>query len=294
MREAVSVRAPAKINLLLRVLGLRADGFHELETLFQAIDFSDELTVELVGDSVELEVVGEDTGPSRDNLAFRAAEAYRRMADLSSGVGIHLTKNIPAGAGLGGGSSDAAAVLRALSHLTRGAVAPDELRTIAADLGSDVPFFLCGSALAFARGRGDELTIAPSLPSTEVVLVCPPIHVATGPAYAALAERRASAHLQAHAQLERVPSDWDAVEDIAANDFEPGVAAAHPEVRRALDALRDAGLRFVMLSGSGGACFGLAGNASEALSTAQRLSAELGWRVVATRTLDELPPVVCL
>jgi 4-diphosphocytidyl-2-C-methyl-D-erythritol kinase len=91
--------------------------------------------------------------------------------------------------------------------------------------------------------------------------------------------------------LERVPSDWDAVEDIAANDFEPGVADAHPEVRRALDALRDAGLRLAMLSGSGGACFGLVSSASEASLTAQRLSDEFGWRVVATRTLEEVPAV---
>ena len=291
VRQAVRVRAPAKINLLLRVLGLRADGFHELETLFQAIDFTDELTVELAGDSVDLEVAGTDAGPVTHNLAFRAAEAFRLAADLHSGVRILLTKNIPTGAGLGGGSSDAAAVLRALNHLTGGAVAAEALLAIGADLGSDVPFFLCGSALALARGRGDDLTSAPSLPTTEVVLVCPPVHVATGPAYAALAERRAITGSQAHAPLERVPSDWDTVDEIAGNDFESLVADGHPEVRLALDVLRGAGLRLVILSGSGGACFGLATGVSEASSTAQRLSDELGWTVLATRTLDELPPV---
>jgi len=291
VRQAVSVRAPAKVNLLLRVLERRADGFHELETLFQTIDLADKLTVELAGDSVALEVTGADTGPVGDNLAFRAAQAYRHVADLKSGVRIRLAKNIPTGAGLGGGSSDAAATLRALDHLTGGGVSTEALHAIAAGLGSDVPFFLCGSALALARGRGDELITAPSLPSAAVVLVCPPLHVATGPAYAALAERRALGGRKAHAQLERVPSDWDAVEDIAANDFEPGVADAHPEVRRALDALRDAGLRLAMLSGSGGACFGLVSSASEASLTAQRLSDEFGWRVVATRTLEEVPAV---
>ena len=101
MRQAVSVRAPAKVNLLLRVLERRADGFHELETLFQTIDLADELTVELAGDSVALEVTGADTGPVGDNLAFRAAQAYRHVADLKSGVRIRLAKNIPTGAGLG-------------------------------------------------------------------------------------------------------------------------------------------------------------------------------------------------
>ena len=91
MRPTVSVRAPAKVNLLLRVLGRRTDGFHELETLFQAIDFTDELTVELAGDSVDLEVAGEDVGPVRDNLAFRAARAYRRAADLKSGVSVAIS-----------------------------------------------------------------------------------------------------------------------------------------------------------------------------------------------------------
>ena len=297
MRRAVSVRAPAKVNLLLRVHGRRADGFHELETLFQAIDFADELTVELAGDEVQLEVVGADVGvadglgPVADNLAFRAAEAYRLAADLRSGVQVLLSKNIPAGAGLGGGSSDAAAVLRALNHLTHGAVGAETLLAIGADLGSDVPFFMCGSTLALARGRGDELTTLRSLPSVEVVLVCPPVHIATGPAYAALAGRRASTGLPPRAPLERMPSDWDMVDEISANDFEALVADEHPEVRRALASLRDAGLRSVTLSGSGGACFGLATGASPASSTAQRLGEELGWRVLVTRTLGE-PPLV--
>ena len=298
MRRAVSVRAPAKINLLLRVLGRREDGFHELETLFQSIDFTDELTVEMVGDSVELEVVGADVaavvdelGPVADNLAFRAAEAYRLVADLGSGVRIRLTKHIPAGAGLGGGSSDAAAVLRALNHLTDGAVADEALLDIGADLGSDVPFFLCDSALAFARGGGEELTTLSALPSASVVLVCPPVHVATGPAFAALAEGRKSTGAQSRAPLGRMPSAWDMVDQLAENDFEALVADQYREVRQALTALRNAGLRSVMLSGSGGACFGLATDALQASSTAERLSDELGWRVLATRTLDQPPPV---
>ena len=300
MRRAVSLRAPAKVNLLLRVLARRPDGFHELETLFQAIDFTDELTVELVGDSVELEVVGADVesakdglGPVADNLAVRAAEAYRLAADLHSGVRILLTKNIPLGAGLGGGSSDAAAVLRALNHLTDGAVAKDTLLAIGAELGSDVPFFLCGSTFALARGRGEELTVLRPLPSTDVVLVCPPVHVSTGPAYAALAGRRASTGLPPPACLERMPSDWDMVDEIAANDFEALVSDEHPEVRRALASLRDAGLRSVMLSGSGAACFGFAADASQASSTAERLCDELGWRVLATQALND-PPLVSL
>jgi 4-diphosphocytidyl-2-C-methyl-D-erythritol kinase len=294
------------------VLGRREDGFHELETLFQAIDFADELTVELVGNAVELEVVGadaglvpkglgpvaddlrsaaDDLGPVAENLAFRAAEAYRLAGGLDSGVHILLAKSIPVGAGLGGGSSDAAAVLRALNHLTDGAVAVETLLAIGADLGSDVPFFLCGSTLALARGRGEELTTLRPLPSAEVVLVCPPVHVATGRAYAALAERRVSKGLPRRAPLERIPSHWDMVDEIADNDFEVLVANEYPEVRRALASLRDAGMASVMLSGSGGACFGLATDTSHASSTAKRLREELGWRVLATRTLDESPQI---
>jgi len=297
------------------VLGRREDGFHELETLFQAIDFSDELTVELVGDAVELEVVGgdvglvsdglgpvvddrgsavDDLGPVMENLAFRAAEAYRLAADVHSGVRILLAKNIPAGAGLGGGSSDAAAVLRALNHLTDGAVAAETLLEVGADLGSDVPFFLCGSTLALARGRGEELTTLRSLPPADMVLVCPPVHVATARAYAALAKHRVSTGLRARAPLERVPSDWRMVDEIADNDFEALVANEYPEVRRALTSLRDAGLASVMLSGSGGACFGLATDASHASSTAKRLREQLGWMVLAARTLDESPAVSAL
>ena len=291
MRQAVSIRAPAKVNLLLRVLGPRGDGFHELETIFQAIDFSDELTVELAGDSVELEVTGADLGPITDNLAVRAAEAFRRVAGLETGVRIRLAKHIPAGAGLGGGSSDAAAVLRALQHLTGEAVAAQALSTIGAELGSDVPFFLCGSPLALARGRGEDLSPWPPLPVAHVVVVCPPVHVATADAYAALSRSRLSTVVSTRADLDAAPTNWESVVELARNDFESVVADRHPEVRAARESLSNSGMQMVMLSGSGAACFGFARGAKEAESTADRLSAELGWRVKATRSLDEVPSI---
>ncbi|HCK89591.1 MAG TPA: 4-(cytidine 5'-diphospho)-2-C-methyl-D-erythritol kinase, partial [Gemmatimonadetes bacterium] len=117
MNQTVSLSAPAKVNLFLRVLRRRSDGFHELETLFQAIDYCDDVLIELndLG-QISLEVTGLEVGPVKENLAYRAASAYREAAGLHEGIHVSLTKRIPAGAGLGGGSSDAATVLRGLDY----------------------------------------------------------------------------------------------------------------------------------------------------------------------------------
>lgn len=284
-----TVLAPAKINLVLRVLGRRPDGYHDIDTLFQAIDLCDRVEVRLTGDGVDLEVEGADLGPREQNLAHRAAQRFVEATGTESGVHVRLEKRIPVGAGLGGGSSDAAAVLRCLARLIGG---PDaaRLREIGAELGSDVPFFLGESALARGRGRGEVLEWLPALSEAHLVLVSPPVHVSTAEAYGALATRRAGADTTQPPPV-APPPRWADLAAVARNDFQPVLAAAHPEVARGLAALHSRGAAPALMTGSGSTCFGLFEGPTEARAAAHALGRELGWSCTAVRTLQTLPAV---
>lgn len=285
--------AVAKVNLSLRVLGRRSDGFHEIRTVFQAVDFADEVRVERVGEGVSLTLEGADLGPEHENLAYRAAAGFLEASGEREGVHITLVKHIPAGAGLGGGSSDAAAVLRCLAASSP-TLPPERVAQLGAALGSDVPFFLGSSPLARAEGRGEMLTALPALPAAHVVLALPPVHVSTAAAYQALgrgplvpsAPRGGSA---VGAGDDEPPGSWEQVAETLHNDFEAEIAARHVPIARALGALRAAGARGALLSGSGAASFGLFVTAEEAARVAMRLEAELGWRFVPVRTLTRMP-----
>jgi 4-diphosphocytidyl-2-C-methyl-D-erythritol kinase len=282
------VSAPAKVNLRLRVLGKRPDGYHEIDTLFQAIDLADDVLVRLGGVGIRLSVAGADVGPAEQNLAHRAAARFAAEFGLREGVEIELTKRIPAGAGLGGGSSDAAATLRALSALVGVASDDGRLASAATSIGSDVPFFLGKSALARGRGRGERLEPLAPLPIADLVLVSPPVHVSTAAAYGALAASRSGAPVATEPAAN--PASWDEVTSQAFNDFQLLVASAHPEVSRAVDALESSGASFALMSGSGSSAFGLFGGRDRALGAAGELAQRLGWPCRAVRTLRELPP----
>lgn len=189
MVSAVCERAPAKVNLYLEVLHRRGDGYHELETVFQTIDLCDRVTVSLRADE-QLTLRCDDPSLPADqrNLAWRAAQRYREAAGLRAGVDIVLEKRIPAGAGLGGGSADAAAVLRALERLGGRPLGRERLRELAAELGSDVPFCLEGGT-AHATGRGERLQPLPPLPPLPLTVLLPEGAACATPAvYAALSE----------------------------------------------------------------------------------------------------------
>lgn len=286
--RACVIRAPAKVNLYLEVGERRPDGFHEIDTLFQAVSLWDEIRVERVPSGVTLAVVGPDLGPMEANLAFRAARAFLAETETPEGVRMELTKGIPAGAGLGGGSSDAAAVLRAMNALWGGPLASARLGEIGASLGSDVPFFLGTSALARGRGRGEILGSVPPLPVADVVLVLPPVHVATAWAYTALGRQTGAGGTDAPGAPFAAPVRWEQVAALARNDFQEVVASAHPEVRGSLDALRASGARPAMLSGSGAACFGVFAGEAAAVAAAAALTEALGWPARAVRTLPHL------
>ncbi|MEX2048388.1 MAG: 4-(cytidine 5'-diphospho)-2-C-methyl-D-erythritol kinase [Gemmatimonadota bacterium] len=307
MSARASVAAPAKVNLSLRILGARPDGFHDIDTLFQAIDLADEVSVELAGSGVHLEVHGADLGPVEENLAYRAAVRARSETGFESGLRVALTKRIPVGAGLGGGSSDAAAVLAcvgALAGIDRG---DPRLHRIASDLGSDVAFFLGSAALTRGTGRGELLEPLAPLPAADLVLVSPPVHVSSGGAYRALAEARREGHaappaagadafapdalaadaFNAHAFT--APTSWREVAVAAQNDFETVISARHPEIARALRALREAGAELAVMTGSGSTSFGLFPDRDTAETAAAELQRDLGWPCHVAKTLTSLP-----
>lgn len=254
---AVRLQAHAKINLFLRVLAREADGYHGLETLFCLVSLTDELGAERRdGKGVTIDVQGGEAGPAADNLAVRAAAAVLAATGGRFAVHLTLTKRIPARAGLGGGSSDAAAALVAVNRLAGDAVPRHELLQLAARLGSDVPFLLSGAPLALAWGHGERLLRLPPLPAAPALLLAPPIPVSTPDAYAWLAEARPSAARRGAVALDLdALSTWGDIGRMAGNDFESVVFGHHPPVRAAFEALVNTRPLVCRMSGSGSALF---------------------------------------
>jgi 4-diphosphocytidyl-2-C-methyl-D-erythritol kinase len=255
-----TIFAPAKINVWLRIFAPDDTGYHPLDTLFCALELADHVTIERTDAPTTLEVLNADVGPTERNLAWRAADEFFRATGLAGGAAIRLDKRIPAGAGLGGGSSDAAAVLRALNDLHDGVLPMADLAAMAARLGSDVAFFLCGAPLAHATGRGEVLQPLPALPRAPVIVLAPAFGIATADAYRWLDEARAFSEPQ---PLRAVPRDWEGVAAHAANDFERVVFARHPTLARLKSELLDSGALIALLSGSGSTLFGVYGSDAE-------------------------------
>lgn len=251
----VRVRALAKINLDLRVLGKRPDGFHELRTIFQTVSLFDSLDIAFTAarkTSIELD----DPLAISDNLVVRAARLAMDAMRITGRVEMRLKKRIPMGAGLGGGSSDAAAVLLTLPALAGGKLTLPKLSNIAGALGSDVPFFLLGGT-AVGIGRGTELFPLPDRPAMAGLLVAPGVHVNTAQAY-----RDLSPGLTTESQENKIFSfqslTWEpSVAPSSANDFEAVVFKQHRKLADLKKRLVRAGATAAMMTGSGSALFGL-------------------------------------
>jgi 4-diphosphocytidyl-2-C-methyl-D-erythritol kinase len=258
--HSVGIAAHAKINLFLRVLAKEDTGFHSVETLFCLLDLKDDLVVtpDPAPGEVALEIIGEDLGPPEENLAFRAAKMVLVATGNRLGVGIRLMKRIPVAAGLGGGSSDAAAALLAVNAVVGNAVPQHELLQFAARLGSDVPFFLTRSTLALGWGRGERLLSLPPLEACPGLLMTPPIAIQTPDAYAWVDELRGSAGRRGSVALTLSSLEtWGDLARMAGNDFESAVFGRHPSIREGFEALAGTHPRTCRLSGSGATLFGL-------------------------------------
>jgi len=276
------VRAFAKINRSLRVLGTRADGYHELRTIFQSIALHDTLTIRSIRGPFQLTCDDPTCPTDGTNLIAKAAAAMwsatgRRGAPRD--VAIDLRKRIPMQAGLGGGSSDAAAALRALARRWR--VADEKVAAAAAALGADVPYFFEGGA-ALGLERGDLLFPLLDPPGAWVVLVLPDFGVSTREAFAWFDAAKGARGFPPSPKAGRSPERLALQEMV--NDLEAPVVARHPEIGRIISALARAGASQAAMSGSGSAVFGLFSSRPAAIRAAARV-ASASRRTLVTRTL---------
>lgn len=286
---AITIRAHAKINLDLRVLGTRPDGFHELRTVFQAISLHDTITCVPREGPFAIECATAGVPLDRSNLVWRAAEklwtALRRTSPLRDVV-VRLDKRIPLQAGLGGGSADAAATLMALARTWRVPLKPVQLTDVAATLGADVPFFLAGGT-ALGLGRGDEIYPLADLPRHWIVLLIPGFGVSSGDAYRWYDEEREPGRAPAPREAQYVPGPWPSRAAQMINDLETAIAHHHPEIDQMKAALRRAGALAAAMTGSGSTVFGLFQKRSDALRAVERLSGS-GWQVLLTESLGRM------
>jgi 4-diphosphocytidyl-2-C-methyl-D-erythritol kinase len=259
MSTTVTLAARAKINLFLRVLSRSDDGFHGVETLLCLIDLADTLTAERrEGRGATIEVAGADTGPPEQNLAVRAAERVLEATGNRFAVHLKLVKRIPIRAGLGGGSSDAAAALHLVNHLAGNAVPRHELLQFAAQVGSDVPFFFTGAPLALAWGRGQRMIRLPPLPPSPALLVTPPVPIPTPEAYAWIDAAGATSGRRGALALDLdAVSRWGDIGRMAGNDFESPVFSRHGTIRAAFEALVSTRPLVCRMSGSGSTLFAI-------------------------------------
>jgi 4-diphosphocytidyl-2-C-methyl-D-erythritol kinase len=260
----IRIPAYAKINLCLDVLGKRADGYHEVRTVFQTVSLHDSLVFRSSRrPGISLSITGNETlslESAEKNLVYRAVDALRRELRIRPGVDISLLKKIPAGRGLGGGSSDAAAALLGYLKFTRKKIDPARLLEIAASLGADVPFFLYGGR-ALGIGKGEEIYPLPDIDNRTLLIVSPnDIHVPTPDAYrwlhapelASLTKSAANRKLYEFCAL-----CWSAQGGSLSNDFEAAVFRRHSRLGQIKRALLHAGASEALLAGSGSAVFGV-------------------------------------
>ncbi|HYN82669.1 MAG TPA: 4-(cytidine 5'-diphospho)-2-C-methyl-D-erythritol kinase [Gemmatimonadaceae bacterium] len=281
------IQAQAKINLHLRILTKEESGFHSLETIYHRIEHADELKICIEPDRRKvLDVQGADLGPVESNLAYRAVLAYSDACRWPWGFTMELDKNIPVGAGLGGGSADAAAVLRALDSLNRQPAGERRLLAIAASLGADVPFLVSSEVMALAWGRGERMLGLVPLPQRDVILVTPDFQIATADAYSWLDAGRPSEGEtgQSASDLllisDQMLASWKSVGKLNRNDFIAPVADRYPQIRTHLENLKGTGSFFCSMTGSGSTLFGV----YEALPEAPALKVFEGATLTPTRT----------
>lgn len=282
--------ARAKVNLRLRIFPRTEDGYHPLETIFCRIDLADQVRVRLWPEPhrVWIRVTGPESAPQGpENLAARAATLFAEKAGVVGGIEIELEKRVRPGSGLGGGSSDAAAVLRTLERVLDLPGGREEMARLALELGADVPFFAADVPLAVAGGRGERLEAGPDLELRPMLVALPDITVSTADAYAAWDEEFARSGVTDAGPGSPSLNDletWDGIRSLAVNDFEPVMFERYPELRVIRDRLDESGAIVALLSGSGSALFAVYESEAEREEAASVLGGEIeGVRLVSAR-----------
>lgn len=288
--KTLTARSFAKINLGLKLIGRRADGFHELRTIFQSVDLSDRLTFTARRDDRLVLTCSEERLPTDSrNLVVRAAELLFAAAGVRRGVNISLDKQIPIGAGLGGGSANAATTLLALNRLFHLKADASRLQGIATELGADVPFFLLGGR-ALGLGRGDELLRLPDPQPTVLLLACPPLSISTREAY-----RKASLWLTKKRSPNNITRfrlevfEKESAFELFENDFESVLFSDYPELQRLKSTLLGAGARGAQMTGSGAAVFGFFASLSDARRAERELQSYQSTSTLLTYVVRSIP-----
>lgn len=286
--KELHLNAYAKVNLTLDVGAERSDGFHDVESVMHTIALHDSITLREAGNGVELSVLdGADVPADHRNLVARTAQMLREMFNVQRSVQIELTKRIPVGAGLGGGSSDAAVTLLGLVQLWKLRLEGPQVRSLAAKLGADVPFFLEGGG-AVARGKGEKVTFLSPLPTTWVVLASPRAQVLTTWAYKQLQPAAITSRPDTPAMIAAVRrEDVREVGRLLHNVFEPVITAVHPLISELRARILNGEAYGASMSGTGPTVFGLMANEAAARKVADDLRTLPEVNVHVTRTFAE-------
>ena len=280
--ETIALKAPAKVNYRLDVLGKRPDGYHDLRMIMQRIDLCDEITVSLVDRPGITVICGSDCAPDgEENIAWRAARAILTQSGIESGIDIRITKQIPVAAGLGGGSSDAATVLLGLNELLGAGFTVDELMDIGVTLGADVPFFVFGKT-ALAEGIGEKLTAVEAVPELWLAVINPNVPVSTAWVYKNL-------ELTNPKEQIKIPLFYGNVSEVAAilhNDLEAVTIGRFPLIARIKQQLLAQGAVGALMSGSGSTVFGIFEEKTQAEIACREVAAGTDWFARAVKTLS--------
>ena len=283
--------APAKINLFLEVVDKRIDDYHNIRTIFHKIGLFDELTLEEADEGIELTIEGASLLAGHENIVYRAAEGFKNYTNIKKGVRIHLKKNIPVAAGLGGGSSDAASALLGLARFWGVNISFDELLMMARDLGADVPFFLSGPA-ALGLGKGDELYPLNPI-EMQLLIVNPCLAFSTASIYKRYDSLKETKMLltkyEKDIKIKRFIQGNITVENIGGflyNDLEAVVIDDYPVIRGLKEALIRQGAAGSLMSGSGSTVFGVFLNEKEAVK-GKIVFEKKGYKVWVTKTLTD-------
>lgn len=270
--QIVRLKAPAKINLYLKVLNKRPDGYHDIETVFEKIDLCDEITLKRRKQGIKVLCRHKGVPQDERNLGARAARALLKKTNCSDGVQIKIAKRIPVASGLGGGSSDAASVLLGLNKLLGLRQSRRQLLDVAGRIGADVPFFILPAARAIGRGKGEILSPLKIKKKNWYVLVVPAFRVSTRRMYQAL--RRA---------LTKPPAGVKVM--YGYNSFEPVLRKKYKEIQEIKKALKSHGAKATLVSGSGPCVFGIARTGKEAVDISEKLRAKgKNWQVIVAKT----------
>ncbi len=283
--QQTNARCRAKINLTLDIVGRRPDGYHDLESVMQSVDIADVLHVSVTSGSgikITTDVPEIPSGPS--NTVYKACALFKDAAEVDCGIAVSIEKRIPVEAGLGGGSSNAAAALLALNAMFEDVLTTDELIAVAARVGSDVPYFIAGGT-ALISGRGELIEELPSAPEMDIVIAKPEKGVSTSWAYGRLAATPGRESLAGtEAMIEAIESgDRSKVVAAMANDFDAVVCEAFPAIAELKRSLLDLGAEFAMLCGSGSGVYGVFDSPDKAKSAAETLAGKYPF-AIATRT----------